>query len=110
MPMAKVWLAVLLTLLVTPSAFADRAHDLAAQAGTAQRRTCQNVTTLSACHPQFPTGCSSSANPQYDAYLNFLKNQLPAPGSSISRYVTRTTIQSLDGSTPDGVTSRNHAQ
>ena len=82
----------------------------AAQAGNAQRRTCQNVTGLSTCHPQFTTGCSNSPNPQYDAYLNFLKNQTPAPTSSISRYIIRATIQSLDGNTPAGITSRNHAQ
>src|SRR2546427_430502 len=98
-----------LQLLATP-AWADRAHDLAAQAGNAQRRTCQNVTGLSTCHPQFTTGCSNSPNPQYDAYLNFLKNQTPAPTSSISRYIIRATIQSLDGNTPAGITSRNHAQ
>src|SRR5438128_3228160 len=96
-----------LQLLATP-AWADRAHDLAAQAGSAQRRTCQNVTGLSTCHPQFPTGCSNSANPTYDAYLNFLKNQVPQPSSSISRSITRTTIQSLDGNT-QGITG-HHAQ
>src|SRR5437667_899304 len=77
--------------LVATPAWADRAHDLAAQAGGTQRRTCQNVTGLSTCHPQYPTGCSNSPNPQYDAYLNFLKNQMPAPNSSISRYIMRTT-------------------
>src|SRR5207247_5167785 len=97
-----------LQLLATP-AWADRAHDLAAQAGSAQRRTCQNVSSLSTCHPQYPTGCSNSPNPQYDAYLNFLKNQTPAPTSSISRYITRTTIKSLDTNTPGGITNRNHA-
>ena len=96
--------------LLATLAWADRAHDLATQAGNAQRRTCQNVPSLSTCHPQYPTGCSNSPNPQYDAYLNFLKNQTPVPTSSISRYITRTTIQSLDTNTPGGITSRNHAQ
>ena len=68
--------------LLATLAWADRAHDLATQAGNAQRRTCQNVTSLSTCHSQYPTGCSNSPNPQYDAYLNFLKNQTPAPTSS----------------------------
>jgi len=61
-----------------------------------------------ACHPAYPTGCSNSENPQYEAYLNFLKNQMPTPTAGISRYITRTTIQSLDASTPPGITSRNH--
>src|SRR5438094_304275 len=78
----------------------DRAQDLAAQASSAQRQTCQTVTSLSTCHPAYPTGCSHSANPQYDAYLNLLKTQTPAPSSGISRYITQTSIQSLDASTP----------
>ena len=67
------------------------------------------MTSLSACHPAYPTGCSHSANPQYDAYLNLLKNQTPAPSSGISRYITQTSIQSLDANTPAGITSHNHA-
>jgi hypothetical protein len=90
-------------------AFADRAADRAAQAASAQRRTCQNVVGLSDCHPAYPTGCSASANPQYDAYLNFLKNQMPTPNAGISRYITQTSIRSLDANTPAGITTRNHA-
>ena len=37
--------------LAAAPAFADRAQDLAAQASSAQRRTCQNVTGLNDCHP-----------------------------------------------------------
>jgi hypothetical protein len=95
--------------LAASPASADRASDLAAQASGAQRETCQNVTGLSTCHPQYPTGCSHSANPQYDPYLNLLKNQTPAPSMTISRYITQTAIQSLDASTPSGITSHNHA-
>jgi hypothetical protein len=98
-----------LLVLAARPASADRAADLAAQASSVQRQTCQNVTSLSACHPAYPTGCSASAKPQYDGYLNFLKNQMPTPNAGISRYITRTTIQSLDASTPPGITSRNHA-
>src|SRR5882724_13717083 len=90
--------AVLIGLIVQLAAapgLADRATDLAAQASSAQRRTCQNVTGLNDCHPAYPTGCSHSANPQYDAYLNLLKNQTPAPSTGISRYITQTAIQSL---------------
>ncbi|HSF04609.1 MAG TPA: hypothetical protein VLG10_02350 [Methylomirabilota bacterium] len=91
-------------------AIADRAHDLAAQAPQAQRATCQGVTSLSTCHPQFPTGCSHSANPAYDAYLNFLMNQVPPAAAPISRYVTRKRIlETLEPQTPAGLTSRNHA-
>jgi len=95
--------------LAATTASADRASDLADQASSAQRQTCQNVTSLSACHPAYPTGCSHSTNPQYDAYLNLLKNQTPPPSSGISRYITQTSIQSLDANTPAGITSHNHA-
>ena len=49
-----------------------------------------------------PTGCS-------DAYLNFLKNQTPAAGTGISRYITQASIRTLDANTPAGITTRNHA-
>ena len=88
--------------LAATAASADRASDLADQASSAQRQTCQNVTSLSACHPAYPTGCSHSTNPQYDGYLNLLKNQTPPPSSGISRYITQTSIQSLDANTPAG--------
>ena len=65
--------------LAASPASADRASDLAAQASSAQRRTCGSISGLSDCHSAYPTGCSHSANPQYDAYLNLLKNQTPAP-------------------------------
>jgi hypothetical protein len=102
-------LIALLVLFTATPASADRAADLAAQAGSAQRRTCQNIGGLSDCHPAYPTGCSASANPQYDAYLNFLKNQTPSPGAGISRYITQTSIRTLDTNTPAGITTRNHA-
>ena len=95
--------------LAATAASADRASDLADQASSAQRQTCQNVTSLSACHPAYPTGCSHSTNPQYDGYLNLLKNQTPPPSSGINRYITQTSIQSLDANTPAGITSHNHA-
>ena len=89
--------------LAATAASADRASDLADQASSAQRQTCQNVTSLSACHPAYPTGCSHSTNPQYDGYLNLLKNQTPPPSSGINRYITQTSIQSLDANTPAGM-------
>src|SRR5438045_1976620 len=105
-PLLVIGFAVQLT---ASPAWADRASDLAAQASSAQRRTCGSISGLSDCHPAYPTGCSHSANPQYDAYLNMLKNQAPAPSTGISRHITQTAIQSLDANTPSGITSHNHA-
>lgn len=69
-------------LLVVPCALLgqDRAHQLASQAGQQKAATCPkpNNLTLQQCHDQFPDGCSTSAHPTYDAYLNFLKDQDPA--------------------------------
>jgi len=95
--------------LAASQASADRAGDLAAQASSAQRRTCGSISGLSDCHPAYPTGCSHSANPQYDAYLNLLKNQTPPPSTAISRYITQSAIQPVDASTPSGITSHNPA-
>src|SRR5436305_10703751 len=64
-------------LIASPSA--DRAHDLAKEASKQHVATCDVVTTLDACHPGYATGCSASKKPNYDAYLNFLKDQDPVP-------------------------------
>src|SRR5438046_6001858 len=34
---------------------------------------------------------------------------MPTPNAGISRYITQTSIQSLDANTPAGITTRNHA-
>lgn len=73
---------VCLLAVVPGSVFAqqDRAHQLASQAAQQKAATCPkpNNLTLQQCHDQFPDGCSTSAHPTYDAYLNFLKDQDPA--------------------------------
>jgi hypothetical protein len=60
---------------------ADRAHDLAKQASKQQVKTCDSVGALDLWHSDYPTGCSGSQKPRYDAYLNFLKDQDPGPSS-----------------------------
>jgi hypothetical protein len=74
----------------------DRAHGLVSNATGAQAMSCGGtVSGWDECHKQFDTGCTSAAHPNYDAYLNYLKNELPDPASVASASVR--TIDSLDG-------------
>ena len=69
-----------LLLVVPGSLFAqDRAHQLASQAGQQRVASCPkpNHLNLQQCHNQFKDGCSNSQRPNYDAYLDFLKDQDP---------------------------------
>ena len=72
-----------LLLVVSGSLLAqDRAHQLASQTGQQKAATCPkpNKLTLPDCHTQFPDGCTqATGKPNYDAYLDFLKDQDPDP-------------------------------
>src|SRR5437667_7968906 len=67
-----------LLLSIPAGLYADRAHDLAKLAAKQKAVTGCNPASLNTqtCHTQFPTGCTDSAH-RYDAYLNFLKDQVP---------------------------------
>lgn len=68
-------------LLAVPLFAQDRAHTLAAAAGSVQGNVCHNITTMAACH-QLTTGCTINKHNDpntYDAYLVFLKNQTISP-------------------------------
>ena len=72
-------IALFCFLLGVPASLpADRAHDLAKLAAAQKANTGCKPATLDtqSCHTTFPTGCTDSAH-KYDAYLNFLKNQVP---------------------------------
>src|SRR5260221_1419238 len=67
------------------------------------------IVNAEACHENYPTGCTDAAKPQYDAYLNLVKNWttfmqpaavnvLNAPGD----------FENLENKTPQALTSRNH--
>ena len=61
------------------------------------------------CHRNFPTGCTDSDNPGYDAYLNFLKNQTgPFLAANEPKVLARNDFASLDRNTPKDLSSRNH--
>ena len=92
------------------SVSADRAHDLAQQASQQRVATCSGVTSLDACHPGFPTGCSGSKKPRYDAYLNFLKDQDPDPSFAPDAILTEQDWMTKEAQLPDlGLTKGNHA-
>jgi len=83
--------------------------DLLDIAGTIRVETCEDASTTEECHNRFPAGCSDSNNPQYDAYLNYIKNRLPDPLSAPVRALDRPAIAQLEQSIPSTLTSRNHA-
>jgi hypothetical protein len=99
-----------LFLLVPVSASADRATDLAKKATTVQRETCEDVSSVDVCHENFPTGCTKSLKPRYDAFLNYLKNQVPKPTSKPLKILTRQNFKALDDDTPDGLKKGNNAE
>jgi hypothetical protein len=82
-----------------------------------QGETCEdNLQTVDDCHASHKTGCTQSANPRYDAYLNYLKNRLPDPTSTASSSVNGGSaldanfFASLESAIPDTLNSTNHAQ
>ena len=100
----------------------DRAHELAAQAGSQRVATCPkpNDLTLQQCHEKFPDGCSTSARPTYDAYLDFLKDQDPDPNSAPTKELAAGDFKNFESQLPHlsqtrkgkksgGLTSSNHA-
>lgn len=117
-------LACLLVVVSGPVWGQDLAHKLAAQAGSQHVTTCPrpNNLTLKDCHDKYPDGCSMSAHPTYDAYLDFLKDQDPDPNSAPTKELVAADFKSLEsklsglrqhagrrGGAGGGLTSSNHA-
>lgn len=100
----------LLFLGIPACLFADRAHDLAAVAAQQKAVTGCKPASLNTqtCHSKFLTGCTDSKR-IYDAYLNFLKNQIPAPDWSSTEFLDQNGFKSLEGQIPAGLTDTNHA-
>jgi hypothetical protein len=101
-PMKTISLTCLL-LVVPGSLFAqDRAQQLASQAGHQKAAKCPqpNNLTLQQCHDQFPDGCSAAANPNYDAYLDFLKDQDPDPSLASTKNLGAADFTSLEAKLP----------
>ncbi|HKW63271.1 MAG TPA: hypothetical protein VJN89_12050 [Candidatus Acidoferrum sp.] len=92
-----------LLLLVSGSLVAqDRAHELASRAGQQSAASCPkpNNLTLQQCHDQFPDGCSAATHPNYDAYLDFLKDQDPDPGLASTKNLAAADFKSLEAKLP----------
>jgi hypothetical protein len=92
-----------LLLVVSGSLLAqDRAHQLASQAGQQRAAKCPkpNNLTLQQCHDRFHDGCSAAANPNYDAYLDFLKDQDPDPSLAPTKVLTADDFKTLEAGLP----------
>ena len=89
----------------------DRAHDLASQAASQHAASCPKTgMTLQKCHDKFPDGCSASAHPTYDAYLDFLKDQDPGPTLPSSKDLAGSDFPKLESKLPSTLRGTNHAK
>src|SRR5215471_11594059 len=88
----------------------DRAHQLASQAANQHPASCPKTgVTLQQCHDKFPDGCSASARPRYDAYLDFLKDQDPGPTVPSTKNLTAADFTTLESQLPRTLGGINHA-
>jgi hypothetical protein len=88
----------------------DRAHDLANKAASQRPASCPKTgMTLQQCHDKFTDGCSASAHPSYDAYLDFLKDQDPGPTLPSTKDLTGSDFLKLESDLPATLRSTNHA-
>lgn len=102
-------------LLVVPGSLLgqDRAHQLASQAGKQKDAKCPATSlTVKTCHNQFPDGCSKAKNPNYDAYLSFLKDQDPDPKLASTGILAATDFQQHESKLPatTALGKTNHAK
>jgi hypothetical protein len=89
---------------------ADRAHDLASKAASQHPATCPGTgMTLQVCHEKYPDGCSASARPNYDAYLDFLKDQDPGANLAPTEDLAATDFQQKESALPKRLGKINHA-
>src|SRR5256884_8505499 len=104
-------IALILLLGIPDCLYADRAHDLAKVASKQKAVIGCNPASLTTqtCHAQFPTGCTDSAH-KYDAYLNFLKNQVPGAASASTAFLNGTDFKSFEDKIPKTLGSSNHAK
>lgn len=71
----------------------------------------QDADTMEECHKNYQAGCSYSAHPKFDAYLNYLKNLLRSPNTKPDVVLTKADFASRDKSVGQlGLSSNNHAE
>jgi len=94
----------------------NSASRTASEIDSLQPETCaDNLETVDDCHDNYKAGCTHSANPRYDAYLDYLKNSMPDPASSPADLNHGNPIDAVfladrENNTPDTLTAYNHAQ
>jgi hypothetical protein len=101
--LAPLALALLLQRAVLPGAGSPRPAD-----STDPTVCTGEIDDESACHTQFPTGCSAAA--RYDGYLNALKNQLPGRSMMPVRTLGASDFDELNRKTPTGISKDNHIE
>ncbi|HYL09257.1 MAG TPA: hypothetical protein VEU31_00845 [Candidatus Acidoferrales bacterium] len=72
---------------------------------------CEEVQDFEDCHSRYPAGCTQgSGKPNYDAYLNVLKNQLipPASVNPVKFLTSKADYAQLDKAIPAQLASKNH--
>jgi hypothetical protein len=97
---------------VSPSLLSvDRAHTLAGKAASQHPVHCPaSGMTLKKCHTQYPDGCSASVHPNYDAYLDFLKDQDPGPTAPSTKDLVAKDFPKLESKLPKTLGSTTHAK
>lgn len=106
MPFAPLAIAVLLqNAVIPPEGDAERPAVFSEVAAV----TCEDVETMEVCHTSYPTGCSNSEKPKYDAFLNLMKNQLVARDEPVQKtFTSLAEFQELDRKLPAGLKKGNH--
>src|SRR5258708_39682069 len=72
---------------------------------------CEEVQDFEDCHSRYPVGCTQGAGkPNYDAYLNLLKNQLIPPSSAnpVKFLTSKPDYQQLDKPIPAQLATKTH--
>lgn len=79
--------------------------------GSAAVATCDDsIADTLDCHKRYPTGCSLSQHPAYDAFLNTLKNRTDVAAQGPPSPLTVQDFDHLNQNTPADLNSRNHGQ
>lgn len=107
-PFAPLAIAVLLQNAVIPTGDRDEAPASTSEVVAAK---CEDVETMEVCHTSYPTGCSNSDTPRYDAFLNLMKNQLVSRDQPVQKtFTTLKDFQDLDARLPAGLKKGNHGE
>jgi hypothetical protein len=106
-------LAALALALATPAAppqgLSAPQQALVAKAGKVAPESCAQVEDFRECHTGFAAGCSDSDHPNYDAYLNLVKNQSPDPALDPVKVLGESDVDALEAGLPATLHRGNHA-